>query len=223
MHGPVLCKNSYCSCKGLLFPRSKSHGGMGLCTLARMKTRRVASAAPLITKIQKLFSEGLARENDFLRQENRIPYGQKTHPHSMSSWNAANCVISRSSPRGSIPALETYAGLYHRLGQREPPTEDRIPAGHVPLPCFPVNCRLDVRPALSAGLVSASHPIKRRPRGICQSLRAPSPPQVIRAASTRDEFFDPTGSRRSGSSRGDPRDPQDADDASRCESSLPEG
>src|SRR6266853_5290479 len=31
------------------------------------------SAAPLITTIQKLFSEDLAKENDVLRQENRIP------------------------------------------------------------------------------------------------------------------------------------------------------
>ena len=30
------------------------------------------SAAPLITTIQKLFSEDLAKENDFLRQENKI-------------------------------------------------------------------------------------------------------------------------------------------------------
>src|SRR6266478_6588935 len=30
------------------------------------------SAAPLITTIQRLFSEDLAKENDFLRQENRI-------------------------------------------------------------------------------------------------------------------------------------------------------
>jgi hypothetical protein len=29
-------------------------------------------AAPLITRIQKLFSEDLAKENDFLYQENRI-------------------------------------------------------------------------------------------------------------------------------------------------------
>jgi putative transposase len=31
-----------------------------------------SSAAPLITTIQKLFSEDLAKENDFLRQENKI-------------------------------------------------------------------------------------------------------------------------------------------------------
>jgi regulator of replication initiation timing len=30
------------------------------------------TAAPLITRIQKLFSEDLAKENDFLRQENKI-------------------------------------------------------------------------------------------------------------------------------------------------------
>jgi len=40
-----------------------------------MKTRLVASAAPLLTKIQQLFSEDLAKENDFLRQENRILRG----------------------------------------------------------------------------------------------------------------------------------------------------
>jgi regulator of replication initiation timing len=30
------------------------------------------TAAPLITTIQKLFSEDLAKENDFLRQENKL-------------------------------------------------------------------------------------------------------------------------------------------------------
>jgi hypothetical protein len=33
-----------------------------------MKSRLYRAAGPLITKIQKLFSEDLAKENDFLRQ-----------------------------------------------------------------------------------------------------------------------------------------------------------
>jgi regulator of replication initiation timing len=37
-----------------------------------MKSRIYRSAAPLITRIRKLFSEDLAQENDFLRQENKI-------------------------------------------------------------------------------------------------------------------------------------------------------
>ena len=37
-----------------------------------MKSRIYRTAAPLITRIQKLFSEDLAKENDFLRQENKI-------------------------------------------------------------------------------------------------------------------------------------------------------
>jgi hypothetical protein len=37
-----------------------------------MKSRLCRTAAPLITKIQKLFSKDLAKENDFLRQENKI-------------------------------------------------------------------------------------------------------------------------------------------------------
>jgi putative transposase len=37
-----------------------------------MKSRFYRTAAPLITRIQKLFSEDLAKENDFLRQENKI-------------------------------------------------------------------------------------------------------------------------------------------------------
>ena len=37
-----------------------------------MTTSFRRSAAPLITTIQKLFSEDLAHENDFLRQENKI-------------------------------------------------------------------------------------------------------------------------------------------------------
>ena len=37
-----------------------------------MKSRIGRTAAPLITKIQKLFSHDLAKENDFLRQENKI-------------------------------------------------------------------------------------------------------------------------------------------------------
>ena len=37
-----------------------------------MKSRIYRTAAPLITKIQKLFSHDLAKENDFLRQENKI-------------------------------------------------------------------------------------------------------------------------------------------------------
>jgi putative transposase len=37
-----------------------------------MKSRCCGTAAPLITKIQKLFSQDLAKENDFLRQENKI-------------------------------------------------------------------------------------------------------------------------------------------------------
>ena len=37
-----------------------------------MKSRLSRTAAPLITTIQKLFSEDLAKENDFLRQENKI-------------------------------------------------------------------------------------------------------------------------------------------------------
>ena len=37
-----------------------------------MATNLRRSAAPLITTIQKLFSEDLAKENDFLRQENKI-------------------------------------------------------------------------------------------------------------------------------------------------------
>ncbi len=37
-----------------------------------MKIRSWASVAPLITRIHKLFSEDLAKENDFLRQENKI-------------------------------------------------------------------------------------------------------------------------------------------------------
>ncbi len=40
--------------------------------LIAMKSRLLRTAAPLITKIQKLFSEDLAKENDFLRQENKI-------------------------------------------------------------------------------------------------------------------------------------------------------
>ena len=41
-----------------------------------MATAFGRSAAPLITTIQKLFSEDLAREHDFLRQENRILRGK---------------------------------------------------------------------------------------------------------------------------------------------------
>ena len=37
-----------------------------------MNSRFYRTAAPLITRIQKLFSEDLAKENDFLRQENKI-------------------------------------------------------------------------------------------------------------------------------------------------------
>jgi hypothetical protein len=37
-----------------------------------MRTRIDRSAAPLLTRIQKLFSEDLAKENDYLRQENKI-------------------------------------------------------------------------------------------------------------------------------------------------------
>ena len=37
-----------------------------------MKPRLLRTAAPLITTIQKVFSEDLAKENDFLRQENKI-------------------------------------------------------------------------------------------------------------------------------------------------------
>ena len=37
-----------------------------------MKSRFYRTAAPLITKIHKLFSKDLAKENDFLRQENKI-------------------------------------------------------------------------------------------------------------------------------------------------------
>src|ERR1022692_2098528 len=37
-----------------------------------MKSRFYRTAAPLITRIRKLFSEDLAKENDFLRQENKI-------------------------------------------------------------------------------------------------------------------------------------------------------
>jgi len=37
-----------------------------------MTTTRRGSPAPLITRIQQLFSEELAKENDFLRQENKI-------------------------------------------------------------------------------------------------------------------------------------------------------
>jgi hypothetical protein len=37
-----------------------------------MNSRFYRTAAPLITRIQKLFSEDLAKENDFLRRENKI-------------------------------------------------------------------------------------------------------------------------------------------------------
>ena len=37
-----------------------------------MKSRFYRTAAPLTTRIQKLFSEDLAKENDFLRQESKI-------------------------------------------------------------------------------------------------------------------------------------------------------
>ena len=37
-----------------------------------MKPDLSRTASPLITTIQKLFSEDLANENDFLRQENKI-------------------------------------------------------------------------------------------------------------------------------------------------------
>jgi hypothetical protein len=37
-----------------------------------MKSRFYRTAAPLITRIQKLFSEDLAKENDFLRQGSKI-------------------------------------------------------------------------------------------------------------------------------------------------------
>ena len=37
-----------------------------------MKSHIYRSAAPLITRIQKLFSHDLAKENDFLHQENKI-------------------------------------------------------------------------------------------------------------------------------------------------------
>jgi hypothetical protein len=41
-----------------------------------MKSRCCRGAAPLIAWIQKLFSEDLAKEDDFLRQENKILRGQ---------------------------------------------------------------------------------------------------------------------------------------------------
>jgi hypothetical protein len=37
-----------------------------------MKPNLRHTAAPLITRIHKLFSEDLAKENDFLHQENKI-------------------------------------------------------------------------------------------------------------------------------------------------------
>ena len=37
-----------------------------------MNSRFYRTAAPLITQIRKLLSEDLAKENDFLRQENKI-------------------------------------------------------------------------------------------------------------------------------------------------------
>ncbi len=54
------------------FRRFLSPADMGSCTLAGMKSRLCGAAAPLITRIQKLFSEDLAKENDFLHQENKI-------------------------------------------------------------------------------------------------------------------------------------------------------
>ena len=41
-----------------------------------MKSGFCRTAAPLITKIQKLFGKELAKENDFLRQENQILRGK---------------------------------------------------------------------------------------------------------------------------------------------------
>ena len=54
------------------FRRFLSSTDVGSGNFERMKSRLYRTAAPLLTRIQMLFSEDLAKENDFLRQENKI-------------------------------------------------------------------------------------------------------------------------------------------------------
>ena len=68
---PVLCKNSYSLTRTwvpIFIPSLDCHFVYRLGMAANFRR----SAAPLITPVQKLFSEDLAKENDFPRQENKI-------------------------------------------------------------------------------------------------------------------------------------------------------
>ena len=101
------------------------------------------SAAPLITTIQRLFSEDLAKENDFLRQENRILRSKLGRRVPLTEANPRTLVrygpvlskqlvpaefLRGASRRGTSPAWEASAGLHHRQRQRRPVTQNRVPA-----------------------------------------------------------------------------------------------
>jgi len=83
------------------------------------------SAAPLITTIQKLFSEDLAKENDFLRQENKILRSKLGNRVPLTEANRRTLVRYGLPIRGrlrdviSIVRPETLLAWNRRMKQRK--------------------------------------------------------------------------------------------------------
>jgi putative transposase len=90
------------------------------------------SAAPLITTIQKLFSEDLAKENDFLRQENKIlrsKLGKRVPLTEADRWTLVRydlCIKERLAEVMTIVRPETLLAWNRRM-KRQKWTFDNTP------------------------------------------------------------------------------------------------
>jgi hypothetical protein len=83
------------------------------------------SAAPLITTIQKLFSEDLAKENDFLRQENKIlrnKLGKRVPLTEADRWTLVRydlCIKERLAEVMTIVRPETLLAWNRRMKRQK--------------------------------------------------------------------------------------------------------
>ena|ERR1017187_5790289 len=79
------------------------------------------SAVPLITTIQKLFSEDLAKENDFLRQENKILRSKLGKRVPLTEVDRRTLVrhLEQPAPLASVRCDATLGGLLNHYNYAE--------------------------------------------------------------------------------------------------------
>jgi hypothetical protein len=86
-----------------------------------MKSRFYRTAALVVTKIQKLFSEDLAKENDFFRV-NLVKYGRisrdgsRNNADSLGLPNALRAFVARTAPPSHV--LLFRKELFNQLPRR---------------------------------------------------------------------------------------------------------